>query len=94
MVAVATNPSPRLRARKIRKPIGPFQTSVTTFDRGHRQIEIVRLTAHAIIYRLKGKKEEYTVGHEAAYLRAISAFTGFDTGPRSSTRISRGGTAL
>jgi hypothetical protein len=89
-----TNPAPPERekqktAKKIKLFIGPFKTSCTTFERGTREIEIVKVTPLAIIYRLKGRQEEYTLPHETAFQKAVAIQAGLDTGPRSG-RIKRG----
>ena len=73
----------RKRARKIRCELGPFETDCSTFDRGMRKIEIVRITPAAIVYRLLGTHEEYTLPHGVAFLKALSVKTTFDVGPRS-----------
>jgi len=81
----------RLHARKIRKPLGPFQTVCTARDKGKdRQIELVKLTPHGLVYRLKGLSNEFTVGHEVCFARAVSIAAGFNAGPRDTTRITRG----
>jgi hypothetical protein len=78
---------PRKHARKIKGSIGPFQTACVSED-GGRQIEIVRITPLSIVYRVKGKSEEYTLKHETAYLKAVCVKAGFDASPRTG-RISR-----
>lgn len=73
----------RKRARKIRGELGPFETSVTCFDRGERAVEIVRITPAAIVYRLRGLADEFSLPHGAAFLRAVSIRANIDTAPRS-----------
>lgn len=81
----------RKRARKLKSdpPLGPFDTSAFAFDRGERAIEIVRLTPAAIVYRLKGLPDEYTLPHGVAFLKAVGLTADFDTAPRDG-RIRRG----
>jgi hypothetical protein len=81
----------RARAKKIKGSIGPFQTACTTFERGTREIEISKVTPLAVIYRLKGRSDEYTLPHEVAFQKAVSVQAGVDTGPRTG-RIKRGAT--
>lgn len=90
-IAEKASPEHRPPAWKIHSSIGPFETAATSFDKGVRAIEIVRITPHGITYRLKGRSDEYTITHEQAFMRAISNAVGFDTAARESTRITRGG---
>jgi hypothetical protein len=83
----------RKRAKKIRQPLGPYQTAAVSFDRGTRAIEIVRINPSGITYRLKGRSEQYTLPHGVAFLKAVSLGAGFDTGPRESKQIRRGSQA-
>ena len=83
--------SKRPRAKKLGKPLGPFQTVCTSFSCKERAIEIVRLTDHAIVYRLVGQAGEYFLSHATAFQRAVCLEAGFDAGPREGSRIKRGG---
>jgi hypothetical protein len=87
---VPANTGRRPHARKIKGRLGPFATECAAFDKGRtREIEIVSVTPHGITYRLKGQSAQYTIGHAAAFQRAVSVAAGVETGPRSG-RIVRG----
>ena len=80
----------RAKPRKLKVPIGPFETVCTEFDRGTRTIILERITPHGLVYRLRGQTDERFVSHGAAFLRAMCSAAGFDAGPRHGTRIIRG----
>lgn len=86
----ADGPERRKRARKIKVPLGPYETNYSSFETGkHRLIEIVRITPDAIVYRLKGKSEEFSLPHNVAFAKAIGLKANIDTGPREGKRITR-----
>ena len=89
----ATSPNPaakRKRAKKLRGELGPYETACHYFDRGNRPIEITRITAMGITYRLRGTTDEYVLPHGTGFQKALSIKAGVDTGPRTGA-IKRGG---
>jgi hypothetical protein len=83
-VAVAVK---RPRARKLTKPIGPYRTTATMFERGKdREVEISRITPHAIFYRIRGFAAEYSLPHAVGCLRAIALAAGADIEPNGKRR--------
>ncbi len=86
------NPEPlqrRPRARKLRKPLGPFATGSSTFDAGKdREIEVM-LDPHATLYRLKGQSAVYSLPHGVGYQKALALKVGANIEPRSG-KLKRG----
>lgn len=81
---------PKKRAKKIKGMLGPYQTTATHFDAGERMVIIESITPAGITYKLKGRPEKYTIGHGAAFQRAVSITHNIDLSPREG-RIKRGG---
>jgi len=73
----------RKRARKIRTPLGPFETAATTFEKGaHRIIEIVSISPRAIVLRARGLRGDWILPIGVAYTKAVGIGADVDTGPR------------
>lgn len=86
-------PLRRPAARKLRKPLGPFQTAATAFEHGReRPIQIVRLTPLGIVYRVMGSAREYVLPHGVAFIKALAIAAGANVDPRAgrSSSVSRG----
>lgn len=81
-VRAAAKPK-RPRATKIKTAIGPFQTSCSSFNRGQRDVEIVRITPHAIFYRHKGLHDEFALPHQVGLDKAMALAAGAKTDPRT-----------
>jgi hypothetical protein len=84
-------PKPKRKpAKRIKGVMGPFKTCHTAPSKGTRDIEIASITEDAIVYRLKGLSDTFLLPHSIAFDKAVSVQAGFEMGPRSTKRITRG----
>jgi hypothetical protein len=82
---------PRLRKpRKFTTALGPLETCHKVFSNGQRDLIIERIDADRIVYRLKGLPGFYALPHNTIWSRANGIEAGFDTGPRTTKRVTRG----
>lgn len=80
----------KVSAKKIKKPVGPFITEDTFFEKGKERIIEVTVYPKYTAYRLRGKSEVYYLPHATAFQKAIGIQTGFSLEPRNGIRIKRG----
>jgi hypothetical protein len=74
-------PQKRPPTKKLRKPVGPFETQEMVYEKGKEREVIVTVLAHGIDFRLKGRQESYLLPHSVGYVRAVSIAAGLETGP-------------
>lgn len=76
--------------RKLNKPVGPFRSQATTFNKGKERALIVTLEPKVIKVRALGIGGEFSIPIESIYLKGIAMAADFDASARTSTRIKRG----
>jgi hypothetical protein len=80
-----TEPPRPARARRLRKPLGPFITEQMTRDQGERPLE-ASIDPGGITLRARGLARRYRINYARLYDLLIARAADFDITPRNTRR--------
>lgn len=90
--APAEPPARAPRPKKMKGDLGPYDTQVEIFDKGQRRKAYVTLVpGKGVLIQLARMPGRKFLSFGAIYDRGAEAIADFNAGPRTSTRITRGG---